>query len=44
MMAVKRDHVFDEETNKWYRKGEVPEDEEDQGILEDLKDVVENLS
>ena len=47
MMAVKQDHVFDEETNKWYPKGEVPEEEEDQGIIdelkEDVKDMVEDL-
>jgi cation transport regulator ChaB len=43
MMAVQHDHVYHEETGKWYRKGEEPEEEEEQGLLETLKERVKNL-
>jgi len=43
MMAVKRDHVYHEETGKWYPKGEKPEEEEQEGLLDSLKEKVENL-
>jgi nuclear transport factor 2 (NTF2) superfamily protein len=43
MMAVQRDHVYHEETGKWYRKGEQSEEEEGQGLLDDLKEAVEDL-
>jgi cation transport regulator len=40
MAAVKREYVHDEERGKWYRKGEEPDEEEDQSILDQLKDLV----
>jgi cation transport regulator len=36
--AVKQGFAHDEEKGMWYRHGEEPEAEEDQGILERLKD------
>jgi cation transport regulator len=43
MMAVRHDHVYHEETGKWYRKGEQPEEEEKHGLLDEVKEIVENL-
>jgi cation transport regulator ChaB len=43
MVAVTKDHTFDEDTGKWYRKGEEPSEEEDQGLLDNVKDFVEHL-
>jgi cation transport regulator len=43
MMAVGRDHVYREETGRWYRKGEEPEEEEESGFLDNLKEMVEDL-
>ena len=43
MMAVQRDHVYHEETGAWYRKGEEPEEEEEQGFIDSLKEMVEDL-
>jgi hypothetical protein len=40
MAAVKREYVHDEEKGKWYRKGQEPDKEEDQGILDQVKDLV----
>lgn len=42
--AVKREFVEDEETGKWYRAGEVPEEvegeqEEEGGILDEAEDA-----
>jgi cation transport regulator ChaB len=43
MNAVKTDHVYDKETARWYRKGEVPEEEEekDEGVLEQITDKLD---
>lgn len=44
MKAVRLDHVFVEETGKWYRRGEQPEDsEQDEGFLDKLKGFVDEL-
>jgi len=43
MIAVKRDHVYHDESGKWYRKGEVPEEEKEQGLLDSLKETIEDL-
>jgi cation transport regulator len=44
MMAVKHNHVYHEETGQWYRKGEEPEEEEEEkGLLDGLKEMVEEL-
>ena len=43
MMAVQREHVYHEETGTWYRKGEEPEEEEEPGLLDSLKEKMEGL-
>lgn len=45
MMAVEHDHVYHEETGKWYRKGQKPEGEKEkeQGLLDKLKGIAEKL-
>lgn len=44
MTAVEREHVYHEETGEWYKKGEEPqEEEEEEGLLESLKEVVQDL-
>jgi nuclear transport factor 2 (NTF2) superfamily protein len=43
MRTVEHDHVYHEETGNWYRKGEEPEEEEEQGLLDTVKEMVENL-
>ena len=42
MHAVKREFVHDDDTQKWYRKGEKPEpeEEEEEGIIDTLKDLI----
>jgi len=41
MQAVKREFVRDDERHKWFRKGEEPtEEEEEEGIIDTLKDLV----
>jgi cation transport regulator ChaB len=43
MVTVKRDYTYHQGTGKWYPKGEEPEEEEEQGFLEGLKEMVEDL-
>jgi cation transport regulator len=44
MMAVRRLYTYHEGTGKWYPKGEAPqEEEEQQGILSGLKELVADL-
>jgi len=40
MYVVKEDFVKDDERGIWYRKGEEPEEEEDEGLLSSLKDAL----
>lgn len=40
MHAVKQEFVEDKEKGLWYRKGEEPEEEEDEGLLSDLADAL----
>lgn len=41
MHAVKHEFVHDDDTHQWYRKGEVPkQDEEEEGFIDRLKDLV----
>jgi cation transport regulator len=43
--AVKREYVKDEGTGKWYKEGEMPEDEEqeeDTGLVDAVKSVFES--
>jgi cation transport regulator ChaB len=43
MNAVKVDHVYDKETGKWHRRGEMAEDddEQDKGILETITETLD---
>lgn len=44
MHAVKREYVHDSESGAWYRKGEEPEEEEEEkGLLDKLEEQVEEL-
>jgi hypothetical protein len=44
MAVVGHDHVYREETGAWYRKGEQPQEEEErQGLLDKLKDKLQDL-
>jgi cation transport regulator ChaB len=42
MHAVKREFVHDDDTHKWYRKGQAPTEEEtkEEGIIDRLKDLI----
>ena len=38
--AVRREYVKDESSGRWYAKGELPEEEEENGgLIEDIKDA-----
>lgn len=46
MTAVQQDYVHNDETGEWHRKGEEPEDVEEQtdkGPLEEIKDKLDNM-
>lgn len=46
MIAVQQEYVHDDETGRWYRKGEEPkkdEEAEEQSLLDDLTDQLEDL-
>ena len=38
--AVKQEYVHDEKRGIWYRQGEAPEESEDKGLLDKLKEFV----
>jgi cation transport regulator len=44
MMAVQRDYEFDDESGQWHPKGEKPQEEEDKGLIENIKDGLDDLT
>lgn len=45
MHAVKQEYVHDSETGNWYVKGQEPkEEEEEQGLLDKIRDAVDDLT
>jgi cation transport regulator len=43
MMAVRRDYEFDDDSGRWYPKGEVPQEEDRLSVIDNIKDVIEDL-